>query len=193
MNSVILMGRLGKDPIWYAAKNAEGSSSVRFNLAVEDKWKKRNDENAQPDWIPCVVFGKSADALAQYCKKGTRILVKGRLKTDTYKGENNENIYTWNVICDEWEFADTKKPEENGSYQQAPASTQAPRQQQQPQQSRQQRPAPAPAPAPASQNRIPQQQAPQRPQPASAQTFDSCDVPDGFMACDLDDVELPFN
>ena len=121
MNKVILVGRLSKDPIHKQAAHEGGTSSARFTLAVDDSYRKKGGEE-DPDWIPCVCFGAKADALAKHCKKGTKVIVNGRIKTGSYTAQSGEKIYTWNVVIDEWEFAESKastpktQPPESNQY-----------------------------------------------------------------------------
>lgn len=132
MNSTLFSGRLTKDPVYTAPKKEGGISAARFTLAVENKWQK-DGENKDPNWIPCVVFGKSADALVKYVKKGNKIIVKGRISTDKYEAKPGEWVYTWSNIVEEWEFAESKRDNnEQSQPQQQPMPQAQPVAQQQP-------------------------------------------------------------
>lgn len=99
MNTTILMGRATAD---IATKGTE-KPYARFILAVD-----RQGEGT--DFIPCVAFGKTAESLAQWVKKGTKILVSGRIQTGSYEGANG-TVYTMDVIVGTWEFAQSKNSE----------------------------------------------------------------------------------
>lgn len=211
MNSTIFSGRLTKDPVYTAPKKEGGYSVARFTLAVENKHRKDD----KPDWIPHVVFGKSADALVKYVKKGMKIITKGHISTDDYTTETGDKIYTWCNIVDEWEFAESKRdgspanmqepyvpyeqqqmPPQNYQQPQQPMQNQYPQQapqyQQQyqqmpPQQSNQQAPQSGYQQMPPQGYQQPQQNGYQQQHtaPPSNVSFNNDEVPDGFLN-DLD-------
>ena len=103
MNKVILMGRLTKDP----DMRGEGTSLVaRYTLAVDRRYTKDNEQ--QTDFINCVVFAKGAEFAEKYLKKGTKVVVTGRIQTGSYTNKDGQKIYTTDVILDEQEFAESK-------------------------------------------------------------------------------------
>lgn len=105
MNNVSLLGRLARDPDYYVSEKEEGSNVCRFTLAVN-----RNKDEA--DFISCVAFGQQADAVADYCVKGDRLGVSGRLRTGSYEKEG-ETIYTTDVVCIQVDLVETKKESED--------------------------------------------------------------------------------
>lgn len=103
MNKVILMGRLTKDP----DMRGEGTGLVaRYTLAVDRRFKKEGEENT--DFISCVAFGKGAEFAEKYLKKGTKIVVCGRIQTGSYTNKDGAKIYTTDVIVEEHDFAESK-------------------------------------------------------------------------------------
>ena len=105
MNNVSLLGRLARDPDYYVSEQEDGSNVCRFTLAVN-----RNKDEA--DFISCVAFGQPADAVADYCVKGDRLGVSGRLRTGSYEKEG-ETIYTTDVVCIQVDLVETKKESED--------------------------------------------------------------------------------
>ena len=104
MNKVILMGRLTKDP----DIRGEGTSLVaRYSLAVDRRFKD-NDGKYQTDFINIVVFGKGAEFAEKYLKKGTKVVVTGRIQTGSYTNKEGAKIYTTDVIAEDQEFAENK-------------------------------------------------------------------------------------
>ena len=99
MNEVILVGRLTADP---ELKQSGEHSYCRFTIAVD----RRGQEGA--DFIPCVTFGKTAEAAVQYLKKGVRVAVDGRIATSTYTDQEGNKRNSWNVSVRSWEFAQSK-------------------------------------------------------------------------------------
>lgn len=103
MNKVILMGRLTRDP----EMRGDGTSLVaRYTLAVDRRFKKEGQADA--DFINCVCFGKSAEFAEKYLKKGTKVVVTGRIQTGSYTDKDNKKVYTTDVIVEEQEFAESK-------------------------------------------------------------------------------------
>ncbi|MBP5564509.1 MAG: single-stranded DNA-binding protein, partial [Lachnospiraceae bacterium] len=103
MNKVILMGRLTRDP----DMRGEGTGLVaRYSLAVDRRFS-RNEEN-NTDFINIVVFGKGAEFAEKYLKKGTKVLVTGRIQTGSYTNKDGQKVYTTDVIAEDQEFAESK-------------------------------------------------------------------------------------
>ena len=105
MNKVILMGRLTKDP----TVNNSGSTAVaRYTLAVDRRFARKDDPNAQnTDFIGIVAFGKSAEFAEKYLHKGTKVVVTGRIQTGSYQ-KDGQTIYTTDVVAEDQEFAESK-------------------------------------------------------------------------------------
>lgn len=112
MNKVILMGRLTRDPD--IRNGADGKINVaRYNLAVDRRFTDK-DGNRSADFISCVAFGNSAEFVNKYLKKGTKIVVEGRIQTGSYDDRDGKKVYTTDVIVESHEFAESaKKNNEN--------------------------------------------------------------------------------
>ena len=106
MNRVVLMGRLVRDPETRYSQDGKGVS--KFTLAVDRRMKK--DE---ADFISCVAFGKTAEFVEKYLKKGTKIACEGRWQTGSYTNKEGVKVYTNDCIIDQMEFAESKKVENN--------------------------------------------------------------------------------
>lgn len=118
MNKVILIGRLTKDADVKASST--GISIARFNLAVDRKFKKDNEQTA--DFINCVAFSKTADFLEKYGSKGTKFVVEGSIQTGSYTNKDGNKVYTTDVVVQSVEFAESKTSAQNNN---APAPAQA--------------------------------------------------------------------
>lgn len=106
MNKVILMGRLVADPEIRYSQGAEPTCIARYRLAVDRKYKKDGEQNA--DFINCVVFGKGAEFAEKYLHQGTKILAIGRIQTGNYTNKDGQKVYTTDVVVEEQEFAESK-------------------------------------------------------------------------------------
>lgn len=106
MNKVNLLGRVCKDvELRYTTS---GTAVATFTLAVDRRFQKQGEER-QADFINCVVWGKTAEFVANYFGKGQMMALSGRIETRTW--EDNEGIkrYATEVIAEEVYFADSKK------------------------------------------------------------------------------------
>lgn len=101
MNSVVLIGRLTKDPeIKYISDNQ--MAVANFTVAVDRPMAKEKTA----DFIRVVVFGKQAENCGTYLAKGRMVGVQGRIQTSSYKGKDGETRYTTDVVADRVEFID---------------------------------------------------------------------------------------
>lgn len=107
MNKVILMGRCTKDPdVRYTQGGEKSIAIARYTLAVDRRFKRDGEPSA--DFIPCVVFGKSAEFADKYLRQGTKIVVVGRIQTGSYTNKDGQKVYTTDVVVEEQEFAESK-------------------------------------------------------------------------------------
>lgn len=108
MNSVQLVGRLARDPdVKYSQ---DGKAHARITLAVDRRYRKDGEQNA--DFISCVAFGKTAEFVEKYFRKGMRMGLNGRIQTASYKNQEGNTIYTTDVICENIEFVESKKADQ---------------------------------------------------------------------------------
>lgn len=109
MNTVILMGRLVRDPDIRYSQGQEQKCIARYTLAVDRKVKRdQNNPNQQTaDFISCIAFGKSGEFVEKFLKKGTKICIRGHITTGHYE-RDGQTIYTTDVVVDEHEFAESK-------------------------------------------------------------------------------------
>ena len=105
MNKAILMGRLTRDP---EVRYTEAQLAIaRFSLAVDRKFKKQGDE-VTADFFNCTAFGKQAEFVEKYLKKGIKVVVIGRIQNDNYTNKDGQKVYSVQVIVEEMEFAESK-------------------------------------------------------------------------------------
>jgi single-strand DNA-binding protein len=85
VNKVILVGRLGKDP--ETRYMPDGTAIANFSLATSDSWKdkKTGEKKEQTEWHNCSAFGKLAEIIEKYLKKGALIYVEGSSHTRKYQ------------------------------------------------------------------------------------------------------------
>ena len=106
MNKVILIGRLTKDPELRFTPGT-GNAVTRFTLAVNRHMKKE-----EADFINCVAFGKTGEAIAQYLTKGRSLAITGNIRTGSYDAKDGTKRYTTDVIVESFEFINDGKRNE---------------------------------------------------------------------------------
>ena len=111
MNKAIEIGRLTRDPeVRYSQGN--NTAVARYNIAVDRKFKREGEQTA--DFIPCVVFGKQAEFAEKYFRKGTKVVISGRITTGSYTNKDGQKIYTTEITVEEQEFAESKRESQQG-------------------------------------------------------------------------------
>ena len=106
MTLVVLNGRLTRDPELKFGQS--GKAYSRFSIAVDRPFQSSADKNSQTaDFINCVAFGKTAEFIGEYFRKGRKILLNGRLQMSQYESEGKK-ITTYVVIADSVEFGEAK-------------------------------------------------------------------------------------
>jgi single-strand DNA-binding protein len=104
-NKVILMGNLTRDP--ERAQLPSGTPLTEFSLAVNRRWKDaQGGQREEVLFIECTAFGKPADVLAKYLKKGKPIHIEGHLKLDTWEGQDGTKRSKVRVIVEQFRFVD---------------------------------------------------------------------------------------
>ena len=104
MNIVILMGRLTRDP--EVSSSASGTTFARYSIAVDRKFKREGEADA--DFFNCTSFGKQAEFVEKYLKKGTKIVVSGELQNNNYTNKDGQKVYDVRIMVHDVEFAESK-------------------------------------------------------------------------------------
>lgn len=120
LNHVALCGRVVREPSISYTQGSKSMCIAKYTLAVNRTGKK--DE---ADFISCTAFGKSGEFVEKYVKKGTKLIVSGKIQTGSYKNKDGVTVYTTDVVVTEQEFAESKNASASGnaSAPSAPASS----------------------------------------------------------------------
>ena len=111
VNQVFVLGYLGSDPV--QNKTNSGYSVCNFSVACDESYKSdKGDLVAKTEWINCSAFGAVADICIKYLKKGDRVHIQGKLRTDTAE-KNGEKRYYTKVKIEELLMLSGKKKDEN--------------------------------------------------------------------------------
>lgn len=120
MNKVILMGRLTRDAEVRYSQGENASAVARFSLAVDRRFQRDGEQTA--DFINCVAFGKTAEFLERFGRKGTKFVIEGRIQTGSYTNKDGQKVYTTDVVIEQVEFAESKGSGDSASAPSAPTS-----------------------------------------------------------------------
>lgn len=110
MNKVVLVGRIVRDPEVRYSQGENPTAVARYTIAVDRRFKRDGEPTA--DFINCVTFGKSAEFVEKYFRKGLRISISGRITTNSYTNKDGIKVYTTEVTVEEQEFAESKAESE---------------------------------------------------------------------------------
>jgi len=109
VNKVILLGRLGADPDT-GVTAAQKIPTATLRIATNSRFKNQSgDWEDRTSWHRCVAFGRTAENLSKYFKKGSQIYLEGRLETRSWDDENSgQKRYITEVVINNFEFIDSK-------------------------------------------------------------------------------------
>ena len=120
MNVVVLMGRLTRDPEVRYTQGENPRCVARYTLAVNRRFKR--DGEPEADFINCVAFGKTAEFLERFGRKGTKFVLEGRIQTGSYTNKDGQRVYTTDVVAENVEFAESKNASGGGDFNSTPSA-----------------------------------------------------------------------
>ena len=116
MNKVILMGRLTRDPEVRYTQGDNAMAIARYTLAVDRRFNRNNGDDQTADFINCVAFGRAGEFAEKYLRKGTKLVVTGRIQTGSYTNKDGVKVYTTDVVVEDQEFAESKNAGGNDGF-----------------------------------------------------------------------------
>ncbi|MDR1622901.1 MAG: single-stranded DNA-binding protein [Synergistaceae bacterium] len=129
-NKVVLMGNLARDPEF--RYTVDKRAWARFTVAVGFAWKNKNGEYQEgTDFIPITAWGPLAERCGRYLKKGSSVLVEGKIKVRSYEARDGSGKkYATDVAADNVQFVGSKQSSEgeefSGAVPGVPASSSRP-------------------------------------------------------------------
>ena len=108
MNNVNLVGNIGQDPEMKYFES--GKNNVKFSLALNSYNAKTKKEIT--DWVSCEAWGKTAELIGEYCKKGHKLAIEGSLKTQKWEDDKGNKRSRTFVLVSRVEFLTSKKQAE---------------------------------------------------------------------------------
>ena len=120
INKVMLIGNLGNDPdIRYTAS---GAAVANISLATAESWrdKESGEQQERTEWHRIVFFGRLAEIVGEYLRKGSQIYVEGRLQTRKWQDKEGNDRYTTEIVANEMQMLGSRSGG-GASYDSAPA------------------------------------------------------------------------
>lgn len=107
LNKVILLGNVGRDP---EVRHLEGGSAVaNFTLATSEKFRDKSGiVQDRTEWHNIVCWGPLADRAEKYIKKGTQLLIEGKIRTRDYTAKDGQKRYVTEIFADSLQFVGRK-------------------------------------------------------------------------------------
>jgi len=110
VNKVILVGNLGKDPEVKVLES--GQMVANFSLATSESYKDKNGQKVEStEWHNCVAWGKQAEIIEKYLKKGAKLFIDGKIKTRSYD-KDGQTRYATDIQILNFNFLDSKPKDE---------------------------------------------------------------------------------
>ena len=111
LNHIVLMGRLVRDPeLRYTQANVPVAS---FRIAVDRDFGGRDGSERQADFIDCVAWRQTGEFVSKYFRKGSMIVVSGRLQSRKWQDRDGNNRTSWEVSADNVYFGESRRRDED--------------------------------------------------------------------------------
>lgn len=124
VNKVILLGNLGNDPdVRYTAS---GAAVANVSLATAENWrdKETGEKQERTEWHRVVFFGRLAEIVGEYLRKGSQVYVEGRIQTRKWQDKDGNDRYTTEIVANEMQMLGGGRGggSSSSSYNQSPPS-----------------------------------------------------------------------
>ncbi len=106
-NKVLLMGNLTRDPeLRYLPSN---TAVVNIGLAINRQWRnQQGEQQEETTFVDCESFGRQAEVINQYLRKGRPVFIEGRLKLDQWQDKEGQNRSRMKVVIESFQFIDSR-------------------------------------------------------------------------------------
>lgn len=104
VNKVILIGNLGRDPEVRYTPN--GNAIANLTMATTESWKDKTtgEKQEKTEWHRVVFFGRLAEIVGEYLKKGSQVFIEGRLQTRKWQDKDGNDRYTTEIVATEMQM-----------------------------------------------------------------------------------------
>ena len=127
INKAIILGNLGEDPKTQYMPN--GNAVTNISVATSISWQdQQGQKQEKTEWHRISAFGKLAEIIDKFLKKGSKVYIEGRLETKKYQAKDGTDRYSTSIIANEMQMLDSRS-EGQQSHPQDQQARQAPQQQ----------------------------------------------------------------
>ena len=119
INRVFMIGRLTRDPELKYTQS--GTSVASFSLANNRTYTVQNEKKEQVSFFNCIAWGKPGEVIAQYCKKGSKLGIEGRLQQRSWQDQNGQKRNTVEIVVENFQFLSGGQQTEGQGAQSFPA------------------------------------------------------------------------
>ena len=122
INKAILVGHLGKDPdVRYTAS---GSAMANITVATTESWKDKQsgEKQERTEWHRVVFFGRLAEIVAEYLKKGAQVYIEGRIQTRKWQDKDGNDRYTTEIVANDMQMLGSRSGAGMDNFNQEPAA-----------------------------------------------------------------------
>ena len=130
LNLCQFIGHLGADPeVKYLQ---DGTAVTNINIACSERWKDKQtgEQKERTEWVRASSFGKQAEVIGQYFKKGSQIYISGQMQTRKYQAADGTDRYSTDIRIGQFQFLDKKDDSQQQNQSNSQQSQQSPSAQQ---------------------------------------------------------------
>lgn len=104
VNKAIIVGHLGKDP--EVKYTASGAAVANLSVATSESWKDKNtgEKQEKTEWHRVSAFGRLAEIMGEYLKKGAQVYIEGRIQTRKWQDKDGNDRYTTEIVASEMQM-----------------------------------------------------------------------------------------
>jgi len=104
VNKAILIGHLGRDP--EVRYSPSGAAVANVSIATTEQWRDKNsgEQQEKTEWHRIVFFGRLAEIVGEYLKKGSQVYVEGRLQTRKWQDKEGNDRYTTEIVANDMQM-----------------------------------------------------------------------------------------
>ncbi|MGD9000714.1 MAG: single-stranded DNA-binding protein [Granulosicoccaceae bacterium] len=104
VNKAIILGHLGRDP--EVRYTANGGAVANITVATTEAWRDKasGEQQEKTEWHRVVFFGRLAEIVGEYLKKGSQVYIEGRLQTRKWQGNDGQDRYTTEIVANEMQM-----------------------------------------------------------------------------------------
>jgi single-strand DNA-binding protein len=132
VNKVIILGNLGRDPEMRYMPSGDAIANIAVATSFKSKDKATGEQTEKTEWHRISAFGKLAEIMGKYLKKGSSVYIEGRLQTRKYTDKDGIERYATDIIADNMQMLGGRPDGAGSSAPQARPQQQAPQQDWQP-------------------------------------------------------------